>query len=474
MTARKLAYWCAAACVLAAPGLAYGQAEDAFCDVDCYHEQQWFAPVDFDYDCTPIRRDCGYFFNYSKVSWFVTGEKTPIGAPNLTVLSEEILPAILALDPQTSPPPSYLVQNGIQDTVPGDFGWGDRFEVGYFNGQHGVMMGIIAEQTVNSTQVLGGGPQSSGFGSLHVNFELASPRLLEGFRDYNGQTIAGNEVPTPTIGGPGIGGNNTTDDLDGDLAEGFVFIFADLNGNGQFDDDEPITAIAIDYGDLYEFNVTFNQVAIRNSTRTDGIELMKTYVLDNSHWFTKQQNGQIEIGAGVRFMRIRDEFGFAGTSDILRGATRFDAGNFVNTDVDNQIVGPQIYARYTKQVNRLQLGASGRFVFGYNIQDFDQVGVIGENLTPGDLNQPGVLQPTGFRYGKQENDFSPLAELRVDATYKLTGALAVKLGYTAIFVDNISRAASVTRWLLPDMGFREGGQQEILINGADMGFELVY
>ena len=57
MTSRKLTYWLVTACALVAPGVAYGQAEDAFCDVNCYHEQQWFAPVDFDFDCLPIERE---------------------------------------------------------------------------------------------------------------------------------------------------------------------------------------------------------------------------------------------------------------------------------------------------------------------------------------------------------------------------------------------------------------------------------
>jgi hypothetical protein len=478
MTARKLAQGFAA-CLLVAAGAAEAAAQlsalpakDAFCDVSG-HEMQWFSPVDFDYDCLPIRRDCGYFFNYNRVSWYVQGEKSPLGSPGLVVLSEDIWPLILQSDPGQNPPPQYLVQNGIQDTVPGDFGWGDRYEFGYFWGPHSLMFGIIDDQRVNSNQTFGNGPQPSGFGSIHINFELASLDLLRGWRDYGGVVVLGTEVPTPTQGGPGVGGNGGEDDLDADLLAGTGFFFADLNGNGTPDAGE-VTGIFADYGDGYEFNVTFNQVNVRNSTRTDGIEIMKNYQLDNSHWFVKEQRGQLEMGVGARFLRIRDEFGFLGTSDLLRGTTPLTIGNSVATDVDNQIVGPQLFLRYSQQRNRLRLGVDGRFVFGYNIQDFDQVGVIGENLTPGDLNQPFILQPTAFRYGKQENDFSPLVELRADAAYQITSALALKLGYTAIFVDNVSRAASTTRWRLPDMGFTEGGRQEILINGADVGFELVY
>jgi hypothetical protein len=455
---------------MAAPGVVYGQI-DEFCEPACYHEQQWFAPVDFDYDCLPIRRDCGWFFHYSRLSWAVDNERTSIGAPGAVVPSEDIWPAILQLDPQDDPPQTYAIQNALQNDTPTKFGWGNRYEAGYFSGQHGVMLGVMEDVSVQSGSLFGDGPEASGFGSLHVNYLLQNPDLLLGFRDYGGvfvQAQTGDvEVPTPTQGGPGVGGNGVVDDLNGNLINGPVAILGDVNGDGTIDDDE-IIAIVVDYGDLYLFNTTYNQIAVRNSTRTDGVELMKTYVLDNSHWFVKEQNAQIEVGAGVRFMRIRDEFGFEGSSDFFRGR------NFVATDVDNQIVGPQLYARYTKQTKRLQLGAGGRFMFGYNVQDLSQTGVVGQNMIPGGLNQSAILQPTGFNYGRQDNDFSPVAEFRADAAYQLTGALAIRLGYTAIFADNVTRAASVTKWALPDMGFNESGQQHIFMNGADLGFELVY
>jgi hypothetical protein len=388
MTRRSLAYCVALACCLLAPGLVYGQAEDAFCE-GCYHEQQWFAPVDFDYDCRPIDRGCGYFFNYSRLSWFVGNERTQIGSPGAAELSEDIWPLALALavtGTPPGPPQQYVVNNGLQNVTPGQFGWGDRYEVGYFSGQHGLMMGIIDNQHTNSTAVFGDGPEPSGFGSLHVIFELQNPSLLLGFRDYGGTQIVPSviqqgtsgiiEVPTTTFGGPGVGGNGSADDLNANLINGPVAVVADLNGDGTIDPTE-ILAIGADYGDLYRFNVTFNQIAVRNSSRTDGIELMKTYVLDNSHWFTKEQAGQIEVGVGARFLRFRDEFGFAGTSDFLRGATPFIAGNFLNTRADNNMVGPQIYARYTRESHRLQLGAAGRFMFAYNIENLYQTGAFG-------------------------------------------------------------------------------------------------
>lgn len=449
---------------------ASAQVTDAFCEPICYSDAQYFAPVDFDFDCRPIRKDCGFFFNYEKVAWSIGGERTPIGSPNAQVLSEDIFPDELALPLNgIVGPPQYPIMNGLQDVAPfAEFGGGDRYELGYYNDNAGWMIGVLDGPDVTTFNDFGIGPQASGFGSLHINFDLSSPGLLLGFRDYGGVVTNGVEVPTATQGGPGVGGNLVIDDLNGNLIAGAVFTFIDVDASGDFNDGDIITGIAYDYGDLYEFNVRFNQVNVTNSTRTRGVELMRFHELSNRHHMAKHQNRQWTIGYGVRFMEIDDSFNFSGTSDLFRGR------NFVSTDVENQLVGPQIRAKWSTEKHRFRLGIDTRVMFGYNIQDFDQKGALAEGNTPGGLNQPAILQPNGWSYGKRENDFSPLVELRADLSYQVTGALALKLGYTAMYTDNISRAASVTRWSLPDMGFLEGGQQDVFINGVNGGVEVVY
>jgi hypothetical protein len=118
----------------------------------------------------------------------------------------------------------------------------------------------------------------------------------------------------------------------------------------------------------------------------------------------------------------------------------------------------------------------GRFLFGYNIQNFDQDVGLATDAVPGQYNRGLYLTPHVTDHGKQEQFFSPMGELRAQASYRLTSVLALKLGYTAVFVDNISRSASNVRYELPRMGFREGqaGQQEIFINGVNVGVEATF
>ena len=520
MTVQKTTKWltfCLLLCTNAA--LAPAQYQE-FSEYDA----QLFSPVNFDFNGRPLRKECGYFLRYDKISWAFTGDRVTIGDPNVNVLSENIF-GNSGFSTGTAPQP-YQIINGLQDAPPdAEFAWGERYELGYFNGNNGWLVGVLDGPESVSKATFGFGtaqlgdleaePEitavtgSSGFGSVHVNF-ATPPDFLLGFRDYR---INGDEEnpPSLTLNGPGpriiavtieeaetqVAGTFTdpqgnfftffdsisesmitdvtlskiqdgiTDDLDGDTFPGFFVVLADIDGDGMIDDDE-IIGHGVDFDDLHMFNIRFNSFHVRNTTETQGIELMRTFELGNRHKMVKNQGNQASIAYGARFLRLRDSFFFQGTGGIL-GRT------FAETSVENQIVGPQIRAKWSTQSGRWNLGVDGRFIFGYNVQDLEQVGAIGELLTPGALNSSAIGQPTAFAYGRQENDFSPVAELRADLSYQLTSSIAARLGYTAIFVDNITRASQKVVWALPNMGISPGhGQQEIFINGATFGFDLVY
>jgi len=491
------------------------------------HDLQFYSPVDFDFENRPTRKDSGYFFGYERLTWSFGGETVTIGDPTQVVLSEHIFGT--SPNSQGTAPPQYQIINGLQDVPPdgSDFGWGHRYEFGHFSGDNGWLVGVLDNPQQSSDAIYGfqelvipgtlplvsqgqgddlnfppslppllGGTGSgdlstsrNGFGSVHVNFETA-PGFLLGLRDYvlNG---ANNELG-PTFGGPGrvliptevesiiingvvisiqiteviplTGADGITDDLDGDTLPGFFFVGVDTDGDGEID---IITGTGVDFEDLHLFNIRFDTFEVRNVADVSGIELMKTHELSNRHHPVDRQCNQMSIAYGVRYLRLRDSFYFEGRGDFL-GRT------FATTKVRNSVIGPQIRAMWNRQHGKWNLAFDGRFTFGYNIQDQDQVGAIGEDLVPGALNRSATGQPTAFSYGRQENTFSPLAELRAQGTYQVTNSIALKLGYTAMFIDNITRASQTVRWYLPDLGLLKGGEQDIFINGVDFGFDVVY
>ncbi len=481
---------------LAASFLLAGQceqvsAQDAFCADSCEHDLQFFSPVDFDFDSQPIKKDSGWTFRYDKLSWAMTGERVAVGDPNVQVLSEIIIPDALAQSfgasttTLTAADLQYPIINGLQDVVPvAQFGWGERYEFGRVDGDSGWQISILDGPEVNVNQVFGTGAQQFGFGSIHVNFATPANFLL-GFRDYwgLGAEVSFFVLPTPTLNGPGIvPGNeipqNFIDDLDGDGIEGFNFILGDIDGDGTIDDDEVI-GIAVDLDDLHMFNVTFDQVFLRNTTETQGVEIMKTTRLSNGNRMRKHQNRHFDIGYGVRFLRLRDQFSFNGTSPLM-GTMQF------STEAENQLIGPQLRAQWSTQQGRWSWNFDGRAMLAYNITDADQVGSYGldnvdgagvvtnPGLAPGAFNRLVSGQPTTFSYGRRDDEFSPTVEIRAELSYQITGSIAARLGYTGIFVDNISRGSAITNYSLPDFGFLEGGKQDIFINGGSIGFDVLY
>jgi len=412
-------------------------------------DAEWFAPVDFDFDNQPSRKSSGYFFRYDKLSWATVGENTTIGDESVNVLSENIFPGNAG--DIGAPPPQYQIINGLQEVTPdAEFAWGERYEFGYLkasrNGATGWTVGILDGPERTSRATFGFGPSLNGFGSVHVNFTTSEGYLL-GFRDYQIQTINGEGFvigQNPVLVGPGgdlnglLTSDGIPDDINGNALPVFFFTGFDADASGDIDDEE-VTGNGVDFGDLHEFNIRFDTLLVRDVTETQGIEIMKTHVLNNRHLPASRQGNRWEIAYGARFLRLRDAFFFQGTGDLL-GLTQ------INTSVDNQIVGPQVRAKWSSQRGRWNASVDSRFVFGYNFQDLDQSGDIGQNLVPGGLNSLLNGQPTSFSYGRQANDFSPLVEFRADASYQITRAVALNLGYTAIYVDNVTRASSSTRY----------------------------
>lgn len=490
------------------------------------HDLQFFAPVDFDFDMNPRQRETGWFFSFDKLSWAYTGERTEIGDPTLLVLSEEVVG-----DTGTSqgdPPPQYRINNSIQDAPPAaEFAWGERYEFGTMKDDHRWSIGILDGPEVNVSEVYGfqnvqlpsivagldtndffgnlaftigllgfeseailTGAQNlqtspNGFGAVHVNF--ATPAgYLQGFRDYALNIIGpfGGVGQGPTAGGPGLqvisvevddnnqiteinlltGGDGVIDNLDDDVINGFFIVSIDSDGDGTLDTD---VASGVDFDDLHTFNIAFERFSVRSTAETQGVELMYGIPLGNRHHMVKRQNNKLDLGYGVRYLRLRDNFYWEGLGGFL-GRTLAD------TEAQNSIFGPQIRGSWTSQHGRWSTTIDGRCLLGYNVQDIDQNGLIGSALAPGKVNRSLTGQPHAVRYGRTDNDFSPVIEFRAETKYQITSSIAARLGYTAMFIDNITRSSQVMNWSLPDLGILEGGQQDIFINGANVGFDVVY
>lgn len=489
---------------------------------------QIFAPFDLDLDNMSDDQWSGYFFEYNKLFWYYSGERITVGNENLVdsldwfngvetihltangqfaEIIYQVNPGIDQVDPNRPVPPPYVVQNGLREVLPdAGIALGNRYEFGYQDQGHGWRIGILDGPELNQTRLYGfvrdpalggglppfieddytdnsdigpgGGPSAApgnrafGFGSVPVLFETP-PGYLLGFRDYLNFLVgagAGTQGgPFLYIGNYGMTQEGTdndddtltvfrlADDIDEDGNPGIGFI---ILPDGSF------TSFT-DFGDLHEFNIFFDNVTVRSVTETDGVELMWTHQLTNNHYQAKHQNNRLTLSGGARFLRIYDQFRVDAEGSILHGA-------FWDTSFTNQVVGPQVGLTWENQRQRWRLSADSRFLFGYNIADWDQLGLTGFGLVPGALNQPLYARPTAFSHGLREEQFSPVAELRVQASYHIWKAAALKFGYTGSYIGNIRRAAPSVHYRLPDMGYVRTDGEDLLINGFDLGVELIY
>jgi Putative beta barrel porin-7 (BBP7) len=488
------------------------------------HDFQMFAPFELDLDNMSDDQWSGYNFEYNKLFWSYTGERVTVGNEEVTdtinwfdgvqnvVLTgqgqfAEVIYQVRPqdeVDPDNPVPPPHLITNTLKDVPPkAGFAFGNRYEFGYQDQGHGWQVGVLDGPELNQTEFYGfprdpatggglppfidpdytgtddqgpgGGPTTGfvrafGFGSVPIIFETP-PGYLLGFRDYlnflSDATLGTQVGPIMYVGNYGAVEEPDIDD------DGFPFfrLADDIDGDGN-----PAAGIVIvggqiffftDFEDLHEFNIFFNNVTIHNRTETDGVELMWSHQLTNQHYMAKHKNNRMTVSWGTRFLRLYDEFRVDADGSIL-------GSSFWNTSFTNQVVGPQIGFQWANQRQRWRYTADGRFMFGYNVADWDQIGLMGEELIPGALNRPLYARPTAFSHGLREQDFSPVAELRVQASYHVTAAAALKFGYTGSFVGNIRRAAPSVHYKLPDMGYVDAGGQDLLINGFDFGLEFVY
>ncbi|MGI5831813.1 MAG: BBP7 family outer membrane beta-barrel protein [Thermoguttaceae bacterium] len=139
-------------------------------------------------------------------------------------------------------------------------------------------------------------------------------------------------------------------------------------------------------------------------------------------------------------------------SDSFSGADLgYSSWNF---DADNQIIGPQIGGRYTLSNNRWRVSGEGTFFAGFNRQNLSGNGYLGlkyESSQSGDLSDTGGIPlnspintvANSFAYSKHFNQWSPGANVKVEAAWHWTQVVSFKVGYDFTYLANIARSTTI-------------------------------
>jgi hypothetical protein len=413
-----------------------------------------FAPPDLSTYANWPRPHEGFFFQYDRLYWAISGpRRQTIGQPGTAVgfMTDN---GVNAFDPTTQDPSSLLqnysssVDNGL---VQADQVWGNRFELGFMEDSKGWLVSIMNLQ--RQTHAFQAGVFTNTDGTITgqpagQTIVFRDPQhLLLGFVDTNGDgfdddlNLTGPITPfnrVPTVfgrpkqipGPPTVNKDNNNDGIPDSFA-GFT----------DFGDEVPLAAI-------------FNTISAVNITSMTGTEITRDWRYPSTRY------GVWDLLFGVRWLLLRDQFDVLAvhSQDITNNPVALPGTSFWNSTVDNNMFGPQIGFRYSHDVARFNILTEFRFMAAVNFQSTHLDGELGSGLSSSvgaqppqldRLNEPLLLERTDFRSWKYDETFSPVGELRVGVNYALTKAIGVQAGYNAILGGGISRASRRIDYVLP-------------------------
>lgn len=404
-------------------------------------DMQLFAPVEIDGFGGGPRADQGLFYQFDGLYWWIQKpEFDPIGEPGLTRLVFE------------DPDESFIQHNTISNTnLTAQAEGGQRHEFGYIHGHDGIMMSIFEMHDQNQ-------------------------RLT-----YSDVDVVFDDQPTGPLNQPRL----------------FGFVADILEA-----DESSVTYFNLVLRDL---PVTFEEVILRNEVSTWGTEV--NYIR-RTH--PGGHGGIFEFLFGVRYLEFEELFAFEGYGDrfvLINADPGADpdeltgvpaapgtilAESFWHAIADNHIIGPQFGLRWFRQSHRWTWSTEARFFAGVNIQNLEQEGTLGTQLDDDfpaeDVTligatsvtdfpfEPVTFGPVGFKHSATEEEWAPAVEFRVDLKYKLTRAVDVRVGWTAIYMDGIARASNLIDYSLTEtriMGLDlMDNRQDVFMHGLTLGFDI--
>ncbi|MEX2119960.1 MAG: BBP7 family outer membrane beta-barrel protein [Pirellulales bacterium] len=462
MSINRMKSWLAFALLLGLPSFAAAQElpEDAY--LPGVDDVQWFDRADLSAYGNGQRRPEGYFFTGEALQW-------AISPPEETTIGKEGFSPLAAGSPRLSDDLGFVNQPNSLTTgfIEANLGSGSRFQLGRICDDRGWMLGsfVLHSQTQNLTGSNAGVAMDAPF----VN----GVSVLEGFVDINVDGFA-DDLNFNNVFGPDGIDLGTPNDAP---PPAFILPF----------DGIPDAPFPTDFSDLVSLPIIFKNVYVRHSAKAWGVEAMRLWRLKPG-----KRGGWWEILAGARYMKFDDELWVHGEGevflyiDIISGLP-FDgihgalADSKWDTTAENNIVGPQLGLRYSRQRGRFGFSAEGRFLAGTNMQSIRQLGFIANpprtnraisifTLVPGD---PLNLFPTAFQHTFKATEFAPVAELRVDASYQLFSKVSFNVGWTGMFADGIARSSNMIDYTLPSMGILgQHNRQDLIINGINFGIVI--
>jgi hypothetical protein len=218
-------------------------------------------------------------------------------------------------------------------------------------------------------------------------------------------------------------------------------------------------AIVFEQGPAAGFN--FENIHVHNQTNAWGLEIMRTWRLEPERI---PYAVVCEWMFGVRYLYFRDIYDFDGFRNNSEGVWQ--------TKSENNLIGPQIGVRFSKQYGPWFISVEPRAFAGFNFQTLNQQGRLPDSIVAANL-------PAPFNNSQNQEEFSPVGEFRADVAYLLTRKVRTRFGYAGYWIDNLARAPSLVNYSIPVaglttpvMGFNNNPSQDSYIQGIYWGIEV--
>lgn len=281
----------------------------------------------------------------------------------------------------------------------------------------------------------------------------AQTTTMADFSDLHTFNIAFNEVS--------VAQQSSARDFD---AGGVVWLYEE--GGVRPDPDQ----IAAEQTEVAVKNRPLEPPTVRRGTgsKTIAIRAAEPYQLRPA--YSKFAAGHRRAGIGLLYgyheFGMFDQFSFVADGGIL-GRTSSD------TRSNNWVTGPYSGLVAHRSFGPLSFYAHALGVLGLNDADIQQTNGIGAELIPGAVNRLLYAQPTFSSHRESIDGVSPTGVLWAEAGLQITERSSLKFAWTATYVNDILMSQDRVRYFLPDMGFRDPGEQDYLQQFFYCGIEMV-
>lgn len=370
---------------------------------------------------------------------------TSISAPDVSAIGSADAAGVYT----TNGLPNPFYNSFTTDLIDSDFEYGHRLEFGVLNDCGGWLASVLLFDQDKGASAAGGQIQFSDPLGMLLGYQDGDGDGIDD--DRNGNKVHGRNgedlgIPNPLFNPPVNNDPFMPDGMGGLRYDGI-----------------PDTTAPIDFGDLVTWVPVFDTLTVFNRTDIDGFQL----VYAKPHQGCRPCSSGSVARYGIRVMDLDDLY-------ILNASgSFFDAVN-IHSDISNTIVGPSLGFNLCRRLGPWRFEGLLDATFGVNFMRGEQVSEIATNATMNQqsANSPVNLSPSAASSVKESEEFAPIIEWRVGVAYNLSRLLALRFGYTGMYVDGISRAGSATEYTLPSFGLGLDGDDHLNFNAITFGLDL--